>query len=84
MTDFKIGDRVKINPSVAKSYIAPWDKRIEKGLYGTIKGNGWFGNHYKVQLDRPRRSTHPHEWLWSNVDKKNLLLVDVEESIRSD
>jgi len=74
MSEFKVGDRVKINPDCAGGYKTPWDRRVRRGLFGTITDASDWG--WRVQMDMPSRAKYPHEWIWGNVREKEMLKLD--------
>ena len=76
MSEFKVGDRVQINPDRADGYSSPWGQRVRKGLFGTISGQNDWG--WRVELDMPSRAKYPHEWIWGNVREKEMLKSDAQ------
>lgn len=74
MTDFKVGDRVQINPVTPQSYLAVWQKRIAAGLFGEIIGPGWRKGTWRVRLDMPPRAKYVHDWLWTGVPSCDLMM----------
>lgn len=77
--DFRIGDRIRINPALAERYVQPWRDRVRKGLFGTITGggsrSGWF-----IQLDMPRRAKRDQDWRWGSVRNDEILPVAREDA----
>lgn len=55
MSDYKIGDRVKVRPEVVENFLQPWRSRFASGREGTvIQGPSPNIRGYLVQWDAAR------------------------------
>lgn len=83
---FKIGDRVKVNPAEAASYVQPWRKLIESGRAATVrwvyKPGDWraplMGN---VTIDFDGKFRYPKR---RQVDVRKLTLIEPAPEVKND
>ena len=63
MTNFKIGDRVRVKPEYCDRFIQPWRDRFTKGRVGTVTQYPSANvRGYLVVWDHPPRAKYPSEW----------------------